>query len=85
MPFPWLSAAILFPIAAALVIPFIPDAGDGKRVRWYALGVYYEMAGKDLIDSIKVSSRICQALGALPPDGFNYELFLDDKGEKISK
>jgi len=39
VPFPWLSAAILFPIAAALVIPFIPDAGDGKRVRWYALGV----------------------------------------------
>ncbi|MDA0218494.1 MAG: lysine--tRNA ligase [Proteobacteria bacterium] len=54
-------------------------------MRWYALGVDYEMAGKDLIDSIKVSSRICQALGALPPDGFNYELFLDDKGEKISK
>ena len=39
MPFPWLSASILFPIAAALVIPFIPDAGDGKRVRWYALGI----------------------------------------------
>jgi NAD(P)H-quinone oxidoreductase subunit 4 len=34
-----LSASILFPIAAALVIPFIPDAGDGKRVRWYALGI----------------------------------------------
>jgi len=39
VPFPWLSASILFPIAAALLIPFIPDAGDGKRVRWYALGV----------------------------------------------
>ena len=39
MPFPWLSASILFPIAAALVIPFIPDAGDGKRIRWYALGI----------------------------------------------
>jgi NAD(P)H-quinone oxidoreductase subunit 4 len=37
--FPWLSAAILVPIAAALFIPFIPDAGDGKTVRWYALGV----------------------------------------------
>ena len=39
MPFPWLSAAILFPIAASLLIPFVPDAGDGRRVRWYALGV----------------------------------------------
>ena len=39
MPFPWLSAAILFPIASALFIPFIPDKGDGKTVRWYALGV----------------------------------------------
>ncbi|MFM8936716.1 MAG: NAD(P)H-quinone oxidoreductase subunit 4, partial [Vulcanococcus sp.] len=38
-PFPWLSAAILFPIAAALLIPFIPDRGDGKQVRWFALGV----------------------------------------------
>ena len=36
---PWLSLSILFPIAAALAIPFIPDAGDGKTVRWYALGV----------------------------------------------
>lgn len=39
MPFPWLSAAILLPIAAALLIPFIPDEGDGRKVRWYALGV----------------------------------------------
>ena len=54
-------------------------------MRWYALGVDYEMAGKDLIDSIKISSRICQALGRPAPEGFNYELFLDDKGEKISK
>ncbi|MEN9495160.1 MAG: NAD(P)H-quinone oxidoreductase chain 4, partial [Cyanobacteriota bacterium] len=37
--FPWLSAAILFPIAAALLIPFVPDQGDGKQVRWFALGV----------------------------------------------
>jgi NAD(P)H-quinone oxidoreductase subunit 4 len=37
--FPWLSAAILLPIAASLLIPFVPDAGDGKTVRWYALGV----------------------------------------------
>jgi NAD(P)H-quinone oxidoreductase subunit 4 len=36
---PWLSFAILFPIGAALLIPFVPDPGDGRRVRWYALGV----------------------------------------------
>ncbi|CAK6689588.1 MULTISPECIES: NAD(P)H-quinone oxidoreductase subunit 4 [unclassified Synechococcus] len=39
MAFPWLSASILFPIAAALLIPFVPDEGDGRRVRWYALGI----------------------------------------------
>jgi lysyl-tRNA synthetase class 1 len=54
-------------------------------MRWVALGVDYEMAGKDLIDSVKLSGRICAALGGLPPEGFNYELFLDDKGQKISK
>jgi lysyl-tRNA synthetase class 1 len=54
-------------------------------MRWYALKVDYEMAGKDLIDSVKLSSRIARALGAEPPAGFNYELFLDDKGQKISK
>ena len=54
-------------------------------LRWAALGVDYEMAGKDLIDSVKVSSRICTVLGGRPPEGFNYELFLDEKGEKISK
>jgi lysyl-tRNA synthetase class 1 len=54
-------------------------------MRWYALGVDYEMAGKDLIDSVKLSSQIVRALGATPPEGFNYELFLDEKGQKISK
>jgi lysyl-tRNA synthetase class 1 len=54
-------------------------------MRWYALGVDYEMAGKDLIDSVKLSGGICKALGGQPPEGFNYELFLDDKGQKISK
>jgi lysyl-tRNA synthetase class 1 len=54
-------------------------------LRWAALGVDYEMAGKDLIDSVTLSSKICRALGAEPPEGFNYELFLDDKGQKISK
>jgi len=54
-------------------------------MRWVALGVDYEMAGKDLIDSVKLSGDICRALGATPPEGFNFELFLDDKGQKISK
>ncbi|TDR85409.1 lysine--tRNA ligase [Enterovirga rhinocerotis] len=54
-------------------------------MRWVALGVDYEMAGKDLIDSVKLSSKIARALGAEPPDGFNYELFLDEQGQKISK
>ncbi len=54
-------------------------------MRWVALGVDYEMAGKDLIDSVKLSGKIARALGGEPPDGFNYELFLDEKGQKISK
>ena len=54
-------------------------------MRWYALAVDYEMAGKDLIDSVKLSGEICRAIGGLPPEGFNYELFLDEKGQKISK
>jgi len=54
-------------------------------MRWVALGVDYEMAGKDLIDSVKLSGEICRALGGTPPEGFNYELFLDEKGQKISK
>ncbi len=54
-------------------------------MRWVALGVDYEMAGKDLIDSVKLSGEIAKALGGLPPEGFNYELFLDEKGQKISK
>jgi len=54
-------------------------------MRWFALGIDYEMAGKDLIDSVKLSGEICRALGGTPPEGFNYELFLDEKGQKISK
>jgi lysyl-tRNA synthetase class 1 len=53
--------------------------------RWVAIGVDYEMAGKDLIDSVKLSSKICRVLGGIPPEGFNYELFLDEEGRKISK
>lgn len=54
-------------------------------MRWVALGIDYEMAGKDLIDSVTLSSRITRVLGEKPPEGFNYELFLDANGEKISK
>ena len=54
-------------------------------MRWAALGVDYEMAGKDLIDSVTLSSKICRAMGSAPPEGFNYELFLDQSGQKISK
>jgi len=54
-------------------------------MRWVALGVDYEMAGKDLIDSVKLSGEICRILGGTPPEGFNYELFLDENGQKISK
>jgi lysyl-tRNA synthetase class 1 len=54
-------------------------------MRWVALGIDYEMSGKDLIDSAKLSGDIARALGGTPPAGFNYELFLDEKGQKISK
>ena len=54
-------------------------------MRWHALGVDYEMSGKDLIDSVKLSSRICTVLGSPPPVGFTYELFLDEHAQKISK
>src|SRR4051794_4918373 len=54
-------------------------------MRWVALGVDYEMSGKDLIESAKLSGEIARALGATPPEGFHYELFLDEKGQKISK
>jgi lysyl-tRNA synthetase class 1 len=53
--------------------------------RWVALAVDYEMAGKDLTDSVVQSSKIARVLGGRPPEGFNYEMFLDEKGEKISK
>jgi lysyl-tRNA synthetase class 1 len=53
--------------------------------RWTALEVDYEMSGKDLVDSIRVSSRICKALGGEPPETFTYELFMDEHNQKISK
>ncbi|OQW55603.1 MAG: lysine--tRNA ligase [Proteobacteria bacterium SG_bin9] len=58
-----------------------PDWG----MRWHALGVDYEMSGKDLIPSVELGGKICRILGSKPPEGFNYELFLDEKGQKISK
>ena len=54
-------------------------------MRWFVLGVDYEMAGKDLIDSVRQSSKITRAMGGNPPIGISYELFLDAAGEKISK
>lgn len=54
-------------------------------MRWYALGVDYEMAGKDLIPSVELGNKIVKALGGTPPEGFNYELFLDENAQKISK
>ena len=54
-------------------------------MRWLALDVDYEMAGKDLISSVELSSKILRVLGGAPPEGFNYELFLDEQGQKISK
>ena len=54
-------------------------------MRWYALDIDFEMYGKDLIESAILSSRIIQLLGKTKPSGFAYELFLDEKGEKISK
>ena len=58
-----------------------PDWG----ARWAALEVDYEMSGKDLVDSIRPASRICQVLGAEPPLTFTYELFMDEQNQKISK
>ncbi len=54
-------------------------------MRWVALGVDYEMYGKDLTDSGIQSGKIAQVLGGRKPEGLIYEMFLDEKGEKISK
>ena len=54
-------------------------------MRWHALGVDYEMCGKDLSESVNVSSRIVSTLGSRPPQNLIYELFLDEAGSKISK
>jgi lysyl-tRNA synthetase class 1 len=54
-------------------------------MRWTALNVDYEMSGKDLIDSVRLSNQVCKVLGGVPPEGFNYELFMDENNQKISK
>ena len=54
-------------------------------MRWIALGIDYEMYGKDLIPTFQLSAKICRALGGNPPENYFYELFLDQNGEKISK
>src|SRR6056300_1600701 len=54
-------------------------------MRWFTYDVDFEMYGKDLTESAILSNKICKTLGKEPPNGFAYELFLDEKGEKISK
>ena len=54
-------------------------------MRWFTYDVDFEMYGKDLTESAILSSKVCKVLGKTPPNGFAYELFLDEKGEKISK
>jgi lysyl-tRNA synthetase class 1 len=54
-------------------------------MRWFALGIDYEMSGKDLIPSVELSTKIVRAIGGVPPETFTYELFLDEVGGKISK
>ncbi|HQR89025.1 MAG: lysine--tRNA ligase [Caulobacter sp. 12-67-6] len=71
----------------------VPVTGGGVKMqwrpdwamRWTALGVDYEMSGKDLIDSVRLSNQVCKVLGGSPPEGFHYELFMDENNQKISK
>ncbi|MEI2384223.1 lysine--tRNA ligase [Breoghania sp. JC706] len=58
-----------------------PDFG----ARWAALGVDFEMFGKDHGPNMGLYDKICQVMGGTPPEHFVYELFLDENGEKISK
>ena len=54
-------------------------------MRWMSFDVDYEMCGKDLTESVDLGSKICRALNKKPPTNLIYEMFLDEKGEKISK
>ena len=58
-----------------------PDFG----MRWAALDVDFEMYGKDHLANAPLYSKICNIIGGKAPEQFMFELFLDDKGEKISK
>ncbi|CUH77288.1 Lysine--tRNA ligase [Tritonibacter multivorans] len=58
-----------------------PDFG----ARWAALGVDFEMYGKEHATNEKIYDAICRALGGRQPEHFSYELFLDENGQKISK
>ncbi|MBO9396633.1 lysine--tRNA ligase [Shimia sp. R9_1] len=58
-----------------------PDFG----ARWAALGVDFEMYGKEHATNEKIYDAICRALGGRQPNHFSYELFLDENGQKISK
>ena len=58
-----------------------PDFG----ARWAALGVDFEMYGKEHATNEKIYDTICRKLGGKPPNHFSYELFLDENGQKISK
>jgi lysyl-tRNA synthetase class 1 len=53
--------------------------------RWTALEVDYEMSGKDLVDSVRVSNKLTKVLGGEPPEAFHFELFMDENNQKISK
>ncbi len=54
-------------------------------LRWYMLSVDYELYGKDLIDSARLSGQILRLLGGRPPLGFAFEMYLDEEGHKVSK
>ena len=54
-------------------------------LRWYVLKVDYELYGKDLIDSARLSGQIVKLLGGRPPLGFAFEMYLDEEGHKVSK
>ena len=54
-------------------------------MRWMSLGVDYEMCGKDLTESVELASKICRVMSKKPPQNLIYEMFLDERGEKISK
>jgi lysyl-tRNA synthetase class 1 len=76
------GADVTLPVTGGAVkLQWKPDFG----MRWAALGVDFEMFGKDHMANAPVYSKICRILGAEPPHQFVYELFLDEQGEKISK